>query len=738
MSTMKRFTSRLRSAFAPDGGESVAPPRRAVESAQDVDLFGPTLSPIPQPISSQQSGRRSEFERARTRSKAIKQVKVEVAPASPAASTRKGSVINVADVNDIVVPIRTSESSTGSSVPVYRTPSHHSQESSHSPLQTHAPLFAAAAVASTVTTAEPATPARNASVSHAAPPAWSDSRLVPPTLEHFSFPTPTPTASSPKQADSASPLSNQASLRTRHSVKFSLPTPKSSPQIERVEVAPTESEPTSTTTPSRDSSDSLFSTTEAGTANPDPSMYLVSPLDPVPPKAGARRSVPQAPTSVVRWAVDNEKEYELSKSVDKDVLFDALENQQLVREFREYFDAHDGDSALLNLYIDLREFSSQSTVLRTAASSILSTYFNPQSPSRLYLPISLRGPIIHSLAPLSGTLLALETAEQDLFAKIHADHFEGFTQERLIGMAVEWMKKVESSPASPADKNQEQADESSVRLFLPLEAVSEALTDDWKGRSMWDNPMVCLSKGFAELTGYEVKEIVGLNCRVFQGPCTSQSSHLALRQAIYGETPITKLVLNYRRNGEPFYNLIQIIPIKNELGETEYFLGGVNDVTDLLHPFSTKAPKRAADGGPPETPSQIYSRILLARPGSRKIVYSSPEVAELLGYATATSLIGLDLLNLLSPPASTGSPLLGSPPREDKEPVTVQQSIAAAIRRGDTWKGEVELDCRGEEDVDAVGSAAPVTTQKTTKCVLYVTPLFNQEGKPKMLVVILA
>lgn len=90
-------------------------------------------------------------------------------------------------------------------------------------------------------------------------------------------------------------------------------------------------------------------------------------------------------------------------------------------------------------FFSLRSFSVQSTKLRSTASMILSTYFNEYSPSRLQLPISLRGPIIHSLTPLSSTLLSLETAEQDLFSKIHQEHFEGFTQERLVGMGVEWL-----------------------------------------------------------------------------------------------------------------------------------------------------------------------------------------------------------------------------------------------------------------------------------------------------------
>jgi len=76
--------------------------------------------------------------------------------------------------------------------------------------------------------------------------------------------------------------------------------------------------------------------------------------------------------------------------------------------------------------------------------------------------------------------------------------------------------------------------------------------------------MILVSDGFAKLTGYATDEIVGLNCRVFQGvllsdllapvraddfhrcsgPCTAQASYSVIREAVYGEKPITKLVLN--------------------------------------------------------------------------------------------------------------------------------------------------------------------------------------------------
>ncbi|GAA5834339.1 hypothetical protein JCM5353_007323 [Sporobolomyces roseus] len=635
--------------------------------------------------------------------------------------TRKGKLIIWETETDesaaeTVVSITQQEErkSSTESAPLYQSPS--SQQSLNSTPSPTQPIPIASPPAGSPQT-------RNERRPSVQPPSWSGEALVP-VLSQFSFPSSSPastTRSPPPPPPLASPQS-PVSLRQRHNVTFSLPPVEGSPQPERG--ARLSADPAISA--SLDSSDSLFSTPAPEPPAPVTRVLIPSNRRGIAKAPQDRQTGPVAPTSVVRWAVDNEKEYELSKSVGKDIFEDALQDETLIKEFQEYFAAHSGDASLLNLYIDLRSFSAQSAKLRSTASSILSTYFNEYSPSRLQLPISLRGPIIHSLTPLSSTLLSLETAEQDLFTRIHHDHFEGFTQERLVGMGVNWL----SQKKTPAMKEgQEEVDWSKRGL-----GEAFCLTNP----RLWDNPMILVSDGFAKLTGYATDEIVGLNCRVFQGPCTAQASYSVIREAVYGEKPITKLVLNYRRNGEPFYNLIQIIPIKNLIGEVQFFLGGVSDVTDLLHPFSTKAPSRGSAEN--AAPDRFYTRVLLARPASRKIVYATPEVSTFLGFSSSTSLLGLDLLNLLSPPSTTSPFLEGATPSETapKETVNVQQAIAAAIRRGDTWRGPVEMDCRGEEEeeVHSMGPGiASAGGQRTTTCVLHLSPLMNEDGKAKMLVV---
>ena len=156
------------------------------------------------------------------------------------------------------------------------------------------------------------------------PPSWSGEALVP-VLSQFSFPPSSSPASTttrlppPPLASPQSPVS----LRQRHNVTFSLPPVEASPQPDkgsRLSADPAISA-------SLDSSDSLFSTPAPEPPAPATRILIPSNRRGVAKAPQDRQSGPVAPTSVVRWAVDNEKEYELSKAVGKDVFEDALQDE---------------------------------------------------------------------------------------------------------------------------------------------------------------------------------------------------------------------------------------------------------------------------------------------------------------------------------------------------------------------------------------------------------------------------
>ena len=78
--------------------------------------------------------------------------------------------------------------------------------------------------------------------------------------------------------------------------------------------------------------------------------------------------------------------------------------------------------------------------------------------------------------------------------------------------------------------------------------------------SLPDNPLIYANNGFEELTGYSAEEVIGRNCRFLQGPDTDEKSTEIIREAIRNERACTVQILNYKKDGTPFWNRLSITP----------------------------------------------------------------------------------------------------------------------------------------------------------------------------------
>lgn len=77
-----------------------------------------------------------------------------------------------------------------------------------------------------------------------------------------------------------------------------------------------------------------------------------------------------------------------------------------------------------------------------------------------------------------------------------------------------------------------------------------------------DTPIVYASEGFYEMTGYGPDEVLGKNCRFLQGPRTDQSEVDKIRDAVRDHTSVSVRLLNYRKDGSPFWNFLTVAPVK--------------------------------------------------------------------------------------------------------------------------------------------------------------------------------
>ncbi|PVH36861.1 hypothetical protein PAHAL_6G185200 [Panicum hallii] len=88
-----------------------------------------------------------------------------------------------------------------------------------------------------------------------------------------------------------------------------------------------------------------------------------------------------------------------------------------------------------------------------------------------------------------------------------------------------------------------------------------------------DHPILYASAGFFNMTGYSSNEVVGRNCRFLQGSGTDPAEIAKIRQALSAGSNYCGRVLNYKKDGTPFWNLLTVAPIKDEDGRVLKFIG---------------------------------------------------------------------------------------------------------------------------------------------------------------------
>lgn len=94
-----------------------------------------------------------------------------------------------------------------------------------------------------------------------------------------------------------------------------------------------------------------------------------------------------------------------------------------------------------------------------------------------------------------------------------------------------------------------------------------------------DRPLIFINDGFERLTGYSKDDVIGKNCRFLQGDQTDTAPVDELRRAIRNGERTTVELLNYKKDGTPFWNRLSITPLKDKNGVTTHYVGVQSDIT---------------------------------------------------------------------------------------------------------------------------------------------------------------
>ncbi|KAK7404645.1 hypothetical protein VNO78_05600 [Psophocarpus tetragonolobus] len=113
-----------------------------------------------------------------------------------------------------------------------------------------------------------------------------------------------------------------------------------------------------------------------------------------------------------------------------------------------------------------------------------------------------------------------------------------------------------------------------------------------------DYPIMYASAGFFNMTGYTSKEVIGRNCRFLQGAETDPNDVAKIREALQSGSTYCGRLLNYKKDGSPFWNLLTIAPIKDHDARVLKFIGMQVEVSK--HTEGTKE-KMLRPNGLPES-----------------------------------------------------------------------------------------------------------------------------------------
>ncbi|PXX92345.1 diguanylate cyclase [Marinobacter vulgaris] len=92
--------------------------------------------------------------------------------------------------------------------------------------------------------------------------------------------------------------------------------------------------------------------------------------------------------------------------------------------------------------------------------------------------------------------------------------------------------------------------------------------------------VVFVNQGFEKLAGYKLEEVRGTKPgERLQGPDTSEETRRRIRQHLDARKPFYDEILNYHKNGEPYWISLAINPIFNESGALTHFVALEADVT---------------------------------------------------------------------------------------------------------------------------------------------------------------
>ncbi|MEX2364615.1 MAG: PAS domain S-box protein, partial [Balneolaceae bacterium] len=105
--------------------------------------------------------------------------------------------------------------------------------------------------------------------------------------------------------------------------------------------------------------------------------------------------------------------------------------------------------------------------------------------------------------------------------------------------------------------------------------ITEAVPEELPGRKI-----LYVNEAFSKQTGYEKSEVIGKTLSFLNGPETDQNTRKKLRASMENYETTEVDFINYKKNGEKFWNTISMVPVSNKEGKYTHWVAIGRDTTD--------------------------------------------------------------------------------------------------------------------------------------------------------------
>ncbi len=185
--------------------------------------------------------------------------------------------------------------------------------------------------------------------------------------------------------------------------------------------------------------------------------------------------------------------------------------------------------------------------------------------------------------------------------------------------------------------------------------------------------IVYVNKAFTRMTGYSSQEVLGQTPRLLQGPGTEREPRDKIRAALEKWQPVQVELLNYQKDGTPFWVELSIVPVANEKGWFTHWVSIQRDITErreaeaAIRQGQERYTRIAAN-----TPGMVY-QFVLHPDGSVDWPFVSQGCRELYGVEPSfVQANPLYLIELIHP----------------EDLIVFQQSIAVSAQTLEPWQWE--------------------------------------------------